>query len=49
MLSADNLCNQFGSRSEMPGLMWIQFDTVMVFLKDFFENFEFEKINSGRK
>ena len=39
MSSADNLCKQFGPRSDIVlFLIWIQsFDTTIVFLKEFFE------------
>ena len=36
--SADNICEQFGPRSGSK-----LFDTLMVFLKEFFETFDFEK------
>ena len=36
VLSADNFCKQFGSRSKL-------FDTLVVFMKEFFEKVDFEK------
>ena len=38
VLPADNICKQFGPRSDLK-----LFDTLMVFLKDFTENVNFEK------
>ena len=53
MSSADNLCKQFGPR---PGLTKCQawpgsklFDTLMVFMKEFFEKVEFGKISRRQK
>ena len=45
--SADNLCKQFGSRSGLTEggsrYGFKLFDTLMVFLKEFFEKVNFEK------
>ena len=47
--SADNLCKQFGRRSGLTiHLAWCGsrlFDTLLVFLKDFYEKVNFEKKN----
>ena len=51
--SSDNFCKQFGSRSGPTKCRaWSGsklFDTLMVFLKDFFENGDFEKISKKDK
>ena len=47
MSSADNHCKQFGPRSGPTDLNPKLFDTLMVFLKDFFEEVSFE--NEVRK
>ena len=44
VVSADNLCKQFGSRSGSK-----LFDTLMVFLKEFFEKADFEKYQQTKK
>ena len=53
MSSADNFCKQFGSRSgPTKCLAWfasILFDTQMVFQKEFFEKFDFEKKSADDK
>ena len=42
--SADNFCKHFGPRSKMSGRSKSKaFDSMMVFLKDFFECVDFEK------
>ena len=47
LLSADNLCKQFGPRSELRfSCSWSRsklFDTLIVLLKEFFENVDIEK------
>ena len=51
--SADNFCNQFGSRSGLTKCRtWSRsnsFDTQMVFLKEFFEKVDFEIIRRRQK
>ena len=46
-LSADNFCKQFGTRSGPTERLTCSgsklFDTLMVFLKEFFEKVDFEK------
>ena len=53
VLSADKLCKQFGTKSgstKSLGQIWIQlFDTLMVFLKEFFEKVDLEKICRQQK
>ena len=45
LLSADNLCKQFGPRSGPTKLL----DTLMVFLKDFFEKVDFKEKSADDK
>ena len=51
--SADNLCKQFGSRSGPTKCRaWSGsklFDTLMIFLKEFFEKIDFEKSADDKK
>ena len=56
MSSADNFCKQFGPRSKirpnkMSSLIGSKlFDTLMVFLEEFFEKADFEKkLANGKK
>ena len=53
LMSADKLCKEFGSR---PGLTKCQawsriklFDTLMIFLKEYFQTFNFEKKSADNK
>ena len=53
LTSVDSLCKQFGSRSGPTKQQALSdsklFDTQMVFLKEFFEKADFEKIQQKTK
>ena len=49
MSSTDNFCEQFGPRSGLTKSESKLFDTLMLFLKKFFENDDFEKKTADDK